>query len=276
MNIIEFNKRFPTSEACLDFIVKALDLRCCHKIHKIKSRMAYACSCGDHIYPTKGTIFYNSKVPLVKWFFAIYLHSQSKHGISSKELQRHLGVTYPTAYYVNQKIRMAMKQPGRLSGDIEIDETYIGGKKKGKRGRGASGKTPILGLVERGGRARLFVTKNVRAKTLEKIIKKTVTNSSVLFTDELNSYRNLHKTHAHRVINHTSKLYVDGEVHTNTIEGVWSILKRSIGGTYVKVSKDKLQQYADQFVFIYNSRLLMQHPFNNLIEKAIHFKKNLL
>lgn len=269
MNISQFNSRFPDNEACLDFLVKARNVGCCKKIYKIKGRTAYACQCGDHYFPTKGTIFHRSKIPLVKWFFAIYLHSQSKHGVSTQELTRHLGVTYKSAYRLNALIRDLMKQSGRLFGTVEIDETYVGGAKKGKRGRGAAGKTPLFGLVERSGKARVFVTPNVRRKTLERIIERIVDKSAMIYTDEFKVYDKL--KYRHKTINHSSKLYVEGDVHTNTIEGLWSIVKRSIGGTYVSVSKKKLQSYADQFVFHYNSRLEEKHPFDLLLEKAVAF-----
>lgn len=269
MDITLFNRRFPTDEACLDFLVKAQDLRCCKKIYKINGRKAYACQCGDHLTPTKGTIFHNSKIPLVKWFFVIYLHSQSKHGISSAEIQRHLDITYLSAYRMNAKIRSAMKQGGQLSGIVEIDEAYIGGAKRGKRGRGADGKTPLFGLVERSGRARLYVLKDVRKSTVTPIIKRTVSKGSLIYTDEYGIYNKVKETYKHETINHSAKEYVRGDVHTNTIEGLWSLVKRSIKGTYVTVSREKLQSYADQFVFQYNARLSKEHPFYLLLEKAI-------
>lgn len=269
MNIIDFNKRFPDEEACLEFMVEKTQLRCCQKIYKIKFRKAYACPCGEHLYPTKGTIFYNSKVPLVKWFYAVYLHAQSKHGVSSMELQRHLGITYLAAYKMNEKIRMTLKEDGRLHGEIEMDETYIGGVRRGKRGRGALGKTPLFGMVERDGRARIFVTKNVKSKTLAKIIKKSTDKSSVFYTDEFKAYSSLKKNYRHNVINHSDHLYVNGGVHTNTIEGLWSIVKRSLKGTYNNVSRRKLQQYSDQITFQYNTRLSNVHPFDLIMEKIL-------
>ena len=234
----------------------------------------YACSCGDSYFPTKGTIFYQSKLSLKKWFYAIYLISQARNGISSHELARHLSVPPCTAHKIGLRIRAVMGFQGRkLRGKIELDETYHGGAKRGKRGRGASGKTPIFGMVERGGRAKLKVTPNVRKGTLMEQITENVHSHSILHTDEFKPYSTLNRKYRHKVINHSRKVYVEGDVHTNTIEGLWSHLKRGIQGTHVTVSSKHLQNYANHYEFMWNARLEAKHPFWLILERAVDLDK---
>lgn len=256
---------FPNDEACLDFIFtnrwpKGLTCPNCEKkdFYHVKGRKSYACKCGYQVSPTEGTIFYKSSTPLTLWFHAIFLMSQSKNGVAAKELERQLGVTYKCAWRMAKQIRLLMSDDdGPLGGNdiVELDETYIGGKAKGKRGRGAAKKTPVFGAVERNGKIKTKVVLNVRKLTLMPLIKDMVANNSVIVTDESNSYNDVKKIgHLHESINHSKGQYVDGDVHTNTIEGFWSQFKRSVHGTYHSVSRKHLQLYLDEFSFRYSHR----------------------
>lgn len=256
---------FPNDETCLDFIFKnrwPKGLTCpnCEKkdFYPVKGRKSYACKCGYQVSPTEGTIFHKSSTPLTLWFHAIFLMSQSKNGVAAKELERQLGVTYKCAWRISKQIRLLMSDDNDpLGGNeiVELDETYIGGKAKGKRGRGAAKKTPVFGAVERDGKIKTKVVLNVRKLTLMPLIKNMVANNSVIVTDESNSYNDVKKIgHLHESINHSKGQYVDGDVHTNTIEGFWSQFKRSVHGTYHSVSRKHLQLYLDEFSFRYSHR----------------------
>jgi transposase-like protein len=178
--------------------------------------------------------------------------------VPAKELQRQLGVTYKTAWRMGHKIREHMaavdgEEP--LSGIVEVDETYVGGHRPGKPGRGAAGKTIIVGMVERDGDVVTKVVPNVRKVTVEPLIEANVEKGSTVHTDELASYRGLTaKGYTHETVNHGAGEYVAGDSHVNTIEGYWSRLKNSIHGTHVHVSGKHLQKYAGEFEYRYNSR----------------------
>jgi len=256
---------FPNDEACLDFIFKnrwpkGLTCQNCESkdFYHVKGRKSYACKCGYQVSPTEGTIFHKSSTPLTLWFHAIFLMSQSKNGVAAKELERQLGVTYKCAWRMARQIRLLMTDDGGpLGGNeiVELDETYVGGKAKGKRGRGAAKKTPVFGAVERDGKLKTKVVLNVRKLTLMPLIKDMVADNSVIVTDESNSYNDVKKIgHLHESINHSKGQYVDGDVHTNTIEGFWSQFKRSVHGTYHSVSRKHLQLYLDEFSFRYSHR----------------------
>lgn len=256
---------FPNDEACLEFIFKnrwPKGLTCpnCEKkdFYPIKGRKSYACKCGFQVSPTEGTIFHKSSTPLTLWFHAIFLMSQSKNGVAAKELERQLGVTYKCAWRMARQIRLLMTDDDGPLGDneiVELDETYVGGKAKGKRGRGAAKKIPVFGAVERNGKLKTKVVLNIRKLTLMPLIKDMVANNSVIVTDESNSYNDVKKIgHLHESINHSKGQYVDGDVHTNTIEGFWSQFKRSVHGTYHSVSRKHLQLYLDEFSFRYSHR----------------------
>ncbi|HNA61471.1 MAG TPA: IS1595 family transposase [Rhabdochlamydiaceae bacterium] len=263
--IKDFKKDFPDDKACLAHIFKKRypeGLKCpkCGKsaFHPVANRRSYACACGYQTYPTEGTIFHKSPTPLTMWFHAIFMMSQSKNGVAAKELERHLGVTYKCAWRIAKQIRMLMKQsPDPLDGKeiIELDETYIGGVRRGKRGRGAAGKTPVFGAVERKGKVKTRTVKNVKQVTLMPLIQTMVPPSSVITTDESNSYNKVRSIgHLHETVNHGNGQYVQGDVHTNTIESFWSQFKRSVHGTFHAVSPKYLQTYLDEFSFRYNHR----------------------
>ncbi len=206
----------------------------------MSSRRSYSCDhCGNHVHPTAGTIYHKSSTPLRLWFYAIYLMASTRCGIAAKQLQRELGVTYKTAWRMFRQVRsMITENCDPFTGEIEVDETYVGGKRSGgKRGRGAPGKTIVAGVVQRDGAMEAKVVPNVRKKTMELIIEATVASGATVYTDELKSYGGLSaKGYVHAAVNHSAGLYVDGRAHTNTVEGVWSVLKGGLRGVYRSVS----------------------------------------
>lgn len=262
-NFKDFEAQFPDDAACLDFIFRArfAGHQCeCGKsdcFHRRSKRRAYQCAwCGAQIYPTAGTIFEKSETSLKSWFFAIFLFAKSKNGVAAKELERQLGVSYKCAHRMGHKIRELMACKGNpLTGVVEADETYIGGKRAGLRGRGALGKTPVIGVVERRGEVRATVAVNVTADTAIGHIRKNVETTAQVITDELPVYNMAGKFgFTHKRVNHSAGEYVSGRIHTNTIEGFWSQVKRSIDGTHHSVSRKYLQHYVDEFSFRYNRR----------------------
>lgn len=267
--IKDFRKRFADDDACLDEIMKLCygGLQVCpdceketkfHRVKGVRNRRCYTCQwCGHQIHPTKGTVFEKTTTPLSDWFYVIYLMTATRSGVSAKEIQRQLGVTYKCAWRMCHQIRLLMggKIPLKLSGHVEIDETYIGGKREGTRGRGAEGKTPVLGMVERDGSIKGLPIKDVKTKTIIPHIKQTVEEGSRISTDELRSYNALKdEGYSHDCVRHAAKEYVKGDTHTQSVEGFWSRLKLSIGGTHVHVSRKHLSKYVDEFAFRYNMR----------------------
>lgn len=219
-----------------------------------------------------GTIFEDSPIPLKSWLLAVWQITNCKNGISSYELARAIGVTQKTAWFMNHRIRLAMQNEdgGRLNGEVEVDETYIGGKARkmntgrrpvkplGKRSRSPfAGKVAVMGLLERHGdgqsRIRNFPVQNVRRYELRKRIEKHVEDGSTIYTDQLRSYDDLNVYYNHQVINH-AVTYAQGAVHTNGLENYWSLLKRALGGTYVSVEPFHLFRYLDEQAFRFNER----------------------
>jgi transposase-like protein len=220
----------------------------------------YKCkACKKQFTVTVGTIFEGSRIPLNKWLMAIYLMCASKKGISAHQLHRQLGITYKSAWFMCHRIRYAMTQEplfGMLTGTVEADETYIGGKMRGgKRGRGSENKTPVAALVERGGRVKAKKVARVDGKTLKGNIRENVDPSSHIVTDEFLSYRGIDREFAsHRTVNHGRGEYVRGDVYTNTAESFFALLKRGVVGTFHHVSEQHLDRYVDEFSFRWNMR----------------------
>src|SRR5438876_2087041 len=195
-----------------------------------------------------GTIFHKSSTPLRTWFHAIFLMASTRCGISAKQIQRETGVTYKTAWRMFKQIRSLLDESSEIqfSGPVEVDESYFGGKEKFKHeskklhaGRGSVGKTIVAGAVERKGRVVAKVVENTESETLVPFIAERVLPSSLVFTDEHRSYGPLKsKGYEHRRVHHAAGIYVEGTVHTNTIEGFWSLVKRGIGGVYHSVGSD--------------------------------------
>ena len=272
----QFDKDFPTDDACLEQIKEQRfpgGVTVCHKCerprkhYRVHGRTAYACeTCGNHIYPLAGTIFEKSSTTLRIWFHAMYLMGSTRCGISAKQIQRETGVTYKTAWRMFKQIRKLMSEDLRLGGagshGVEMDEMYHGGRRKNESGRMLRGdkgnKTMVLGVVEREGRIVARATNDLSVASTNMMVKEYVMPETVIFTDEAGAYKHLPQMegmgYQHRRINHSAKVYVSGDVHTNTIEGFWSLVKRGIGGVYHSVSAKYLQSYLDEYSFRYNRR----------------------
>lgn len=268
--IKQFQAQYADDEACLHSILlrrHGKDDVCPHcgvigKLTRITGRRAYACKEGCHIYPCAGTVFEKSSTSLALWFHAMYLMTSTRNGVSAKELQRQLGVTYKCAWRIGHQLRELMtardktNNPNPSSGHVEIDETYVGGKRKGKGMMGKkSHRTIVMGILERDGAVKATIVQNVQAKTLLPIVQANVAVGSTISTDELSSYRTLAKYgFIHGTVDHTDGEYVSGIHHTNSIEGFWSHLKRGIRSTHTSVSRKHLQKYVSEFAFRYNNR----------------------
>lgn len=235
------------------------------KHYYLKSRRVWKCrSCMKQFSVKVGTIFEDSPLGLDKWLVAGWLLANSKNGISSHEMARHLGVTQKTSWFMMHRLRKAM-QTGtfeKLSGEVEADETFIGGKARNmhasKRkekiaGRGSSGKVAVMGLLERHGEVRTKVVPDTKSRTLQVEVRENVEPGSEVHTDALRSYRGLDPEYIHNVVDHAER-YVDGHVHTNGLENFWSLLKRTLKGTYVSVEPYHLYRYLDEQAFRFNER----------------------
>jgi transposase len=289
----DFAKKFPNDEACLEHLKEKRfpgGITYCAKCererkhHRVTGRPAYACDyCGKMISPMAGTIFEKSSTSLRTWFYAMYLMGSTRCGISAKQIQRETGVTYKTAWRMFKQIRSILSDGDlQLEGPtVEIDETYYGGKRKYGKGRPMRGdkkKTPIIGIVQRaGGKVVAKVIPGVTADELTSVIKKHVTPGSVIYTDEYPSYERI-KTlksedgkslrYEHFQIRHKESVYVNGHIHTNSVEGFWSLVKRGIGGVYHSVSPEYLQTYLDEYTFRYNRRHEGNQQFNAILERV--------
>jgi transposase-like protein len=182
--------------------------------------------------------------------------SSTRCGISAKQLERELGVTYKTAWRIFQKIRGILYQkPEKKSGVVEVDETYVGGKRRGKRGRGSENKTAVFGIMERKGKLVAQKIADCKSGTLIPLVEENVTPEAIIYTDEFRSYDKLDRLgYIHDIVNHAYKVYVIRDVHVNSIEGFWSLFKRGVNGVYHSVSKKYLQNYINEYVFRYNNR----------------------
>jgi transposase-like protein/predicted RNA-binding Zn-ribbon protein involved in translation (DUF1610 family) len=278
----QFQSEYPDDAACLAAIMKqqhggtTLTCPACGvagaKFHPMTKRRAYACQeCGHHIYPCAGTIFEKSSTSLTKWFFAMYLMTSTRHGVAAKEVQRQVGVTYKTAWRMCHELRKLMARAdyqGPLQGHVEIDETLVGGRQRGAgKGTGTrKGKTIVFGIVERDGVVRAGPIPNTQGRTLEPLIERNVAPGSTISTDEHGGYNALQVSpYTHGTVNHLRKEYVRGIHHTNTIEGYWGHLKRSLRGTHVHVSQKHLWKYLCEFAYRYNQRRSHADMFNRLV-----------
>lgn len=284
----EFEKLFPDDNSCLEYIFqkKYANIKECpkcnkpFKYHKLHGKKLYSCQyCGHNMAPTALTIFHKSSTSLKDWFYAIYLFSVSKNGVSGKELERQLGVTYKTAWRMAKQIRkLCQEEIKPLQNTVEADETYYGGKEANKhydkktpntQGRSTKTKAPVIGVVERQGNIVVKVVSNVDSATIQPFLRKHVSIEANLKTDEYKGYNGIGKAgYNHDTVNHGEKEYVNGDTHTNNIEGFWSQLKRSINGTYHFVSPKYLQQYVNEFAYRYNRRNAINHIFYHFLESV--------
>jgi transposase-like protein len=261
------SKLWPSGPVCphCGVMNQAFEIRS-KSTSKNKARVGlWKCSpCRKTFRVTVGTIFEDSHIPLHKWLMAIHLMSASKKGMSAHQLHRMMGITYKSAWFMAHRIRHAMNDDAKrtkLSGTVEIDEMYVGGKVKGKGVKaGKDNKAPVVALVERKGKVRSFHTETVTVNELRPIIREHLHGWSEVMTDDATVYPFLLRGHAasHDVVNHSRGEYVRKEgarsIHTNTIEGYFSIFKRGVYGTFHHISKQHLHRYLDEFDFRYNAR----------------------
>jgi transposase-like protein/IS1 family transposase len=272
ITLIGLIERFHSPDTCREYLEelrwpdKLACLRCgSTSVSRIHTRDQLDCnSCRYRFSVTTGTIFHDTHLPLWKWFLAVYTIVESKKGVSSNQLKRELGVSYKTAWYLSHRIRNAMAQAREdtepFDGIVEVDETFVGGKTEGQ-GRGYKGnKALVVGMVQYGGEIVLRIADDRTRKTLHEIVlKQTDPKAVAIFTDEWPAYAGIgdHDTR-HETVNHSQDEYVRGEVHTNTIEGVWSLLKRSIIGAFHHVSIKHLDAYLDELEWRFSNR---ENPF---------------
>jgi transposase-like protein len=274
---------FSNPDNCLNYLVarrwpKGVICPTCGSENVSFSASRRIWQCGSHHAKRQfsvkvGTIFEDSPIGLDKWLAATWMLTNSKNGISSYEVARAIGITQKSAWFMLHRIRLALQDEnfGKLGGEVEVDETFIGGlsrnmhlDKRAKRitGTGMKDKTPVVGILERGGKVRTSVIPNRRKKALQAEVKKHVTVGSILFTDSLPSYNDLDREYAHQVIDH-AVAYVDGQIHTNGLENYWSLLKRGIKGTYVSVEPFHLFRYLDEQSLRFNNRATEDNPMND-------------
>jgi transposase len=286
MTYSRFLELFPDNDACLEYLKAKFfgdGTECpkcgkASKFHRITGRSAYSCQyCGHHVYPTAGTIFHKTTVSLQLWFFAVYLMSSTRCGISAKQLEREIGVTYKTAHRMFKQIRTLLSDEaeGPLSGDVEADESAYGGKpraheKRTKRGHLRKTYRPtIFAAVERGGRVRPDVIADRGAPALSAAVQAHVLPSSMLFTDQWDAYKTVGKNYrGHRRIKHSAKIYVEGDTHTQTVEGFFGLFKNGVRGVYHSISVEYLQNYLDEYAFRYNRRFSEQPMFWAMLDRV--------
>lgn len=294
MNILEITKKFSTQKKCLDHLEKVRwngEIKCaycgCDKVckHTEKNKERLQCwGCKKSFSVTVGTIFHHTHIELQKWFLVMSLMLNARKGASSCQIARDLGMRQPTVWSMMLRIRKAMKgsQADLLNGIVEMDETYIGGKPRKrnndkddngnmpiiKRGRGTK-KECVVGMIERGGRVKTIIQRRLKFMDLKGIVKNNVdVLNSVLMTDDFKGYKPMKAFIPHHTVNHSKKQYVNGVIHTNTIESFWAIVKRGMMGQFHWVSKKYLEKYMDEFCWRFNNK---ENPamFNNLISNCV-------
>lgn len=300
---MEFDREFPDDATCMNFLVAKFypnGIYCpkCEKVtkhHRDHNRPSYACQyCAHREHPLVGTIFEGSSTSLRLWFYGMYLMASTRCGISAKQLERELGVSYKTAWRMFNRIRSTLWQDGEpMYGTVEMDEMFVGGKiRQGDRYRWAnienprarhsaaarfaeSKRTPVFGMAQRGGKVAVHVVPSIQSDTVMNHVKPRVLPGSMVYTDEASLYKRAvpEAGYQHRRIHHKANVYVEGDVHTNTIEGFWALAKGGIGGVYHSVSAKYLQDYLNEYAFRYNNRTTetprgMFGDFLNRLEKA--------
>ena len=279
----DFQKQFPDDEACLEHIMKVryggteLDCPKCGeygKFYRMSKERGYVCQhCGHHLHPTVGTPMERTHLPLHKWFHAMHLFTTSRHGVSARELSRILGISVKSAWRMGHVIRQYMAKvdgDGMLDGHVEMDEAYIGGRKRGGKAKGLTGrgadKAIVFGMVEREGEVITRVVETASRRDMLPHVRRHVEPGTHISTDEYMPYRALPRMgYSHGTVEHRSKQYVSGIDHVNSIEAFWLILKRSIRGTHVWVSRKHLASYLGEFEFRWNRRKRPETMFAELV-----------
>ena len=290
MDLVQLAERFQSEEKCRQYLaglrwptgVQCLKCGASH-VYTVHTRGRYECAektCRHQFSVTAGTIFHDSHLPLWKWMLTAYLMCESKKSMSALQIQRTIKVSYKTAWYLCHRIRAAMKDASAdlLSGTVEVDETYVGGKVRGK-GRGYRGnKSMVLAVVQRGGAVRFAVETHADRPTLHGFIRKhTAPETARIMTDEWAAYAGIGDSDTtHETVNHSADEWVRGDVHTNTVEGVFSLFKRSIIGAHHRLSVKHLPAYLDEQAFRFNNRrnpFFFRDTILKLIEaKAVTFR----
>jgi len=277
IDLVELIERFGDDQKCRNYLEMLRwhnGVRCpkCdgEKISSILKRDQHNCdneSCRYQFSVTAGTIFHDTHLPLVKWFLATYILCQSRKGVSANQLKRMLGVSYKTAWYLCHRIRAAMKEADRpmLDGIVEMDETWVGGRNRGKgSGMGSFNKEVVIGIRQRGGELRFFHANDVKSGTLAHHIKDNISKDvDVILTDDFSAYPGAIVAaeldpKQHKTINHSKHIYAMGDVHTNTVESAFSLLKRGVMGTWHRISAKHLLAYLDEMTWRFNNR---KNPF---------------
>lgn len=287
-NLTQLLDYFKDNDRCKSYLEKqrwGTHVACphCGSLKVYRTNRGFKCGeqlCYKKFSVTVGTIFENSKIALRTWFAAMYLISSHKKGISSLQLHRDLGITQKTAWFILHRIREALREKNSplLADVVEVDETFVGGKNKNRhyhkkvensQGRSVKDKTPVVGVMQRGGKAVTAVVPDTKADTLHPIIVNAVKQGSIVITDEWRSYQGLDGMYAHVVVNHTDGEYTRGAFHNNTIEGFWSLLKRGLYGIYHQVSPKHLTRYCDEFTYRYNNRKMADiERFNLTLQRV--------
>jgi transposase-like protein len=289
-SIIELLNAFPDEQTCINHleelrwngnVISPFDSS--SKVYKCKGNKYRCKNTGKYFNVRTNTLFDNTKIELRKWFLAIYIATSHKKGISSLQLHRDIDVTQKTAWFMLQRIRncFGIDSSIQLDNEVEVDETFVGGKNKNRheskkvkesQGRSVKDKTPVFGMVERDGKLVAKKVDNTNSETLTKEAIKVIKESAKVYSDEWLGYKGVSKIYDHSVIKHNQNEYVNGRVHTNTIEGFWSLLKRGIFGIYHSTSSKHLQKYVDEFVFRYNTRESKESNRFNLMLANTEFR----
>jgi len=287
INLIKLFENFNSEDRCRELLELlrwpsgVCCLRCGNvSVSKLAKRHQYECNgCRYQFSATAGSVFHDSHLPLWKWFLATYLVCEGKKGISAHQLHRTIGVSYKTAWYLCHRIREAMKcdTSAKLTGIVEADETFIGGRYDKRRKRAAYDKTCVVGVIQRGGEVRAQKIQSRGARAIATYVRASVEPGSQLMTDEYAGYKAVGKEYEHSKVNHSKLEYVVGLTHTNSIENFWSLFKRGLVGSFHKVSDKHLDRYLDEFTYRFSNRAdgqLFQNTLRNLVNgKTLTFEE---
>lgn len=290
LSLKTFLRKYNNDEACLEEIKNFVypdGITCpkCKKItkfYKIEGRMSYACgvrTCRTQVYPLKGTIFQKTTTPLRIWFYVMWTMIKTRSGVSARTIMRETGVTYKCAFRMCHQLRKLMTDDGDpMNGILEADETHIGGKGKNKAfvpDFQEKQKEILMGILQRGGKIHLRHIPNTGKWTMLKHVRENTTTDATIYTDQLGGYQQLTKLgYKHKFVNHKKTYVIKGtDIHTNSIEGFWSIFKRGVSGVYTHISPKYLRAYADEYGFRYGNRLQGDGMFYKML-KQVTLKKN--